>query len=243
MPGALACERCHALVHADEMDRLAAEARALEAQSRLMEARDRWVSILPLLPYESKQAEWIREHARQLESTAPAAQRPGDPNAKGKWAKRLEPLGPVAVLLGKFKIVAGALLKLKFLLSFASFIGVYLAIWGPKFGVGFALLVLIHEMGHYIDIKRRGLPVDMPMFLPGLGAYVRWQAMGVSLETRAAVSLAGLRVIVSGNGLPSIRSRVACARPRRYISGGIGRLPSQTDVGMRPCFRTKSTTS
>jgi Zn-dependent protease len=46
-------------------------------------------------------------------------------------------------------------------------------------------------MGHYIDIRRRGLPADMPIFLPGLGAYVRWQAMGVSLETRAAVSLAG----------------------------------------------------
>jgi len=31
----------------------------------------------------------------------------------------------------------------------------------------------------------------MPVFLPGLGAYVRWQALGVSQETRAAVSLAG----------------------------------------------------
>ena len=31
----------------------------------------------------------------------------------------------------------------------------------------------------------------MPVFLPGLGAYVKWQAMGVSLETRAAISLAG----------------------------------------------------
>jgi Zn-dependent protease len=191
MPGALTCERCHALVNADEMERLAAQARALEAESRLMEARDRWTSILPLLPYESKQAEWIREHARQLESAASAAQRPGDPNAKGKWAKRLAPLGPVALLLGKFKTLLLALLKLKFLFSFASFIGVYWAIWGPKFGIGFALLVLIHEMGHYVDIKRRGLPADMPMFLPGLGAYVRWQAMGVSAETRAAVSLAG----------------------------------------------------
>jgi Zn-dependent protease len=191
MSGALVCERCHALVNADEMERRAAEARALEAQSRLMEARDKWVSILPLLPYESKQAEWIREHARQLESAAPAAQRPGDPNATSRWAKRLAPLGPVALLLGKFKTVLVALLKLKFLFSFASFIGVYWAFWGPKFGIGFAMLVLIHEMGHYIDIKRRGLPVDMPMFLPGLGAYVRWQAMGVSAETRAAVSLAG----------------------------------------------------
>jgi Zn-dependent protease len=31
----------------------------------------------------------------------------------------------------------------------------------------------------------------MPVFLPGFGAYVRWQALGVPLETRAAISLAG----------------------------------------------------
>ena len=24
-------------------------------------------------------------------------------------------------------------------------------------GIGFAVLILIHEMGHYVDIKRRGL--------------------------------------------------------------------------------------
>lgn len=190
-PGALACDHCHALVHAAEMERLAAEARVLEAQSRLLEARDRWVTILPLLPADSKQAEWIRDHARELESAAPAAQRPNAPGAGSKWAKRLAPLGPLALVLAKFKTVLFALLKLKFLLSFASFIGLYWALWGPKFGIGFAALVLIHEMGHYIDIKRRGLPVDMPMFLPGLGAYVRWNGMGVTQEVRAAVALAG----------------------------------------------------
>ncbi len=26
-----------------------------------------------------------------------------------------------------------------------------------RFGIGFAVLILIHEMGHYVDIKRRGL--------------------------------------------------------------------------------------
>jgi Zn-dependent protease len=188
VPGALACDRCQALVHADEMERLAAQARSLEAQSRLMEARDRWLSILPLLPNDSKQAEWIRDHARELETAAPAAQRPGAPKT---WAKRLAPLGPVALALAKFKTALLAVFKLKFLFSFASFIGLYWAIWGPKFGIGFALLVLTHEMGHYIDIKRRGLPADMPVFFPGLGAYVRWQAMGVPVETRAAISLAG----------------------------------------------------
>lgn len=190
-PGALACERCHTLVHAEEMERRAAEARALEAQSRLAEARDRWLAILPLLPFDSKQAEWIRDHARQLESAAPAAQQPQAPGTKSPWAKRLAPLAPLAIVLAKLKSVLLLLLKLKFLFSFASFIALYWALWGPRFGVGFAMLVLIHEMGHYIDIRRRGLPANMPMFLPGLGAYVRWQAMGVSLETRAAISLAG----------------------------------------------------
>jgi Zn-dependent protease len=190
-PGALACDYCHALVHQDELDRLAADARGLEAQSRLLEARDRWLSILPLLPGDSQQALWIRSHARELEGAAPAAQRPGAPGTGKTWAKRLGPLGPIAVVLAKIKPVLLALPKLKFLFSFASFIGLYWALWGPKFGIGFALLVLIHELGHYIDIKRRGLPADMPVFFPGLGAYVRWQAMGVSLETRAAISLAG----------------------------------------------------
>jgi Zn-dependent protease len=46
-------------------------------------------------------------------------------------------------------------------------------------------------MGHFIDIKRRGLPADMPVFLPGFGAYVRWKAIGISEEVRAEVSLAG----------------------------------------------------
>jgi Zn-dependent protease len=187
----LACSNCDALVHADEMDQLAAQARALEGESRLMDARNLWLSILPLLPPDSQQAQWIREHARELETAAPAAHRAGAPGSTGTWAKRLAPLGPLALILAKFKSVLLVLFKLKFLLSFASFIAVYWALWGPRFGTGFAALVLIHEMGHYIDVKRRGLPADMPVFLPGLGAYVRWNALGVSLETRAAISLAG----------------------------------------------------
>jgi len=173
------------------MERRAAEARALEAQGRTADARQRWLAILPLLPYDSKQAEWIRDHTRQLESAPPTAQQSLGPKTKSPWAKRLAPLAPLAVALAKIKSLALLLFKLKFLFSFASFIALYWALWGPRFGIGFAMLVLVHEMGHYIDIRRRGLPANMPMFLPGLGAYVRWQAIGVSLETRAAISLAG----------------------------------------------------
>jgi Zn-dependent protease len=93
--------------------------------------------------------------------------------------------------LAKFKTFFLVIFKLKFLLTFAISLGFYWKMWGAKFGIGFAVLILIHEMGHFIDIKRRGLPAEKPVFLPGLGAYVRWQAIGVTLETRAAVSLAG----------------------------------------------------
>jgi len=170
------------------MERIAARARAYEANGSLWDARDQWHLILPLLPATSKQAEWIRNHIRELETTLHA---PGAPNTRKKWAKWLAPLASLGVLLAKFKTVFLLLFKLKFLLSFAGAIALYWSMWGWRFGVGFALLILVHEMGHYIDVKRRGLPADMPVFLPGLGAYVKWQAMGVPLTTRAAVSLAG----------------------------------------------------
>lgn len=187
-PGALVCDQCQALVHAERLDRLAAEAKALEA-SDPRQARERWLMGLPLLPQDSRQAHWIVEHARSLDALAQRVQPP--PPSENKWAQRLGPVGPIAVLLAKGKFLLTAVFKLKFLLSFLAFFGFYWALFGAKFGIGFAVLILIHEMGHYIDIKRRGLPADMPVFLPGLGAYVRWQALGVSLETRSAISLAG----------------------------------------------------
>ncbi len=183
------CEQCHALVRSEKLDQLAAEAKALEAKGDFRQARERWLMGLPLLPANSRQASWIQQHASSLDSVADRVQ-PAPPS-DNKWAQKLGPVGPIAVLLAKSKVLLTAIFKLKFLLSFVAFMGIYWAAFGMKFGVGFAVLILLHEMGHFVDIKRRGLPAEMPIFLPGLGAYVRWQALGVPLETRAAISLAG----------------------------------------------------
>ena len=188
-PGALVCDECHALVHSEQLDHLSSEAKALEAGGDPRQARERWLMGLPLLPPDSRQAHWIVNHARSLDALAQRIQPP--PPSENKWAQRLGPVGPVAILLAKGKFLLTAVFRLKFLFSFFAFFGFYWAIFGAKFGLGFAVLILIHEMGHFVDVKRRGLPADMPVFLPGLGAYVRWQALGVSLETRAAISLAG----------------------------------------------------
>ena len=185
--GALACPHCHALVHADQLSQVVSEAKSFEARGAFGEARDKWRDGLALVPPVSTQAAWIRTHLAELEQ-ADAAGR--TPQPSHSWARRLGPLAPLAVLLAKGKSLL-VLLKLNFLVSLVAFIGFYWALYGARFGIGFALLILWHEMGHYLEVKRRGLPADMPVFLPGFGAYVRWQAMGVSLEARATVSLAG----------------------------------------------------
>lgn len=190
-PGILACQNCSALVYSNHLDQISKSAQNLEntnQPSQLAEARDLWLSALPWLPRGSRQAEWIRQHVLELDaritSTEPAPQ-------PSKWIKRLGPLAPIAVILAKAKGIFLFLFKLKFLLSFAAFLGVYWALYGVWFGVGFAVSILIHELGHVVAVKRLGLSVEAPVLLPGFGAYVRWQALNVSLDARALISLAG----------------------------------------------------
>jgi Zn-dependent protease len=154
----------------------------------LREARERWASALQLLPPKSNQADWIRQHTQALEAAGGAGRWPAA--VDNQWAQTMGAASPAAVMGDKSGAVTPRF-KWTSILSFLAFIAIYSFASGVKFGIGFAVLILIHEMGHFVDIKRRGLPADMPVFLPGLGAYVRWQALGVSLETRAAVSLAG----------------------------------------------------
>jgi Zn-dependent protease len=179
------CPRCHTLVRAEELTRISAEAKALEAQRAWMRAREQWLIALPMMPPEAKQSEWIRAHVLELESRANTA-----PEQEPAWARKLGPAAPIALLLMKGKALLG-LLKFNFLFSLIAFVGVYWGLYGAMFGVGFAALILIHEMGHFVEVKRRGLPADLPVFLPGFGAYVRWTNLGVSLQGRAAISLAG----------------------------------------------------
>lgn len=180
---ALVCRFCHTLVHAQELEYLAASAKSFEESRDFLRAEQEWLKALSKLPPDSRQALWIKEHARQLRAV------PVD-SGRSKWLRHLAPLAPIALALGKGKALL-AIFNAKFLLSFGAFLGVYWSLYGLVFAAGFAVQILVHEMGHYIDIRRRGLPADMPLFLPGLGAFVRWNALGVSLETRAAVSLAG----------------------------------------------------
>ena len=191
---ALACPRCQTLVHRERLDALSKAALEMERAGRMEEARELWRSGLPLLPRDSTQADWIRRHLEELGGQGAALERieaPEQPRPKTDWKRRLGPLAPVLLVLAKLKTVFFVLLKLKFLLSFALFFGVYWALFGPWFGAGFAVQILIHELGHVFAVKKNGLKADLPVFLPGFGAYVRWQGFDISVETRAEIALAG----------------------------------------------------
>jgi Zn-dependent protease len=70
-------------------------------------------------------------------------------------------------------------------------VAAYSFIWGWKFALGFVLLLLVHEMGHVIQLRREGIPASAPMFIPFLGAFVAAKSLGDDAAAEARVGLAG----------------------------------------------------
>ena len=76
-------------------------------------------------------------------------------------------------------------------LSMLLTIGAYALMFGWQFAVGFVLLILVHEMGHYVAARSRGLSVGLPTFIPFVGAWVELKDMPHDAETEAFVGIAG----------------------------------------------------
>jgi Zn-dependent protease len=70
-------------------------------------------------------------------------------------------------------------------------VGVYAIAFGWKYAVGIVAMLFVHEMGHYIAARRRGLRVGLPMFVPFAFAWVKLEDVPHDAETEAHVALAG----------------------------------------------------
>ena len=70
-------------------------------------------------------------------------------------------------------------------------IGVYAWMFGWPFAVGFVVLLLIHELGHYVAARRRGLDVGAPTFIPFVGAWIELKSLPHDAETEAYIGMAG----------------------------------------------------
>ena len=144
-------------------------------------------------------------------------QRPSDP--EGEYLPPVEPQAPgarngrgrrnvaggtavgIGALLLKFKGALALLASYKWLLFFPkfalSFGSIFISIWfyalffGWKLGIVFVLLILVHELGHYVTFRNFGIAANLPFFIPGLGAFVSSRGPVQSLTTEAIVALAG----------------------------------------------------
>jgi Zn-dependent protease len=67
----------------------------------------------------------------------------------------------------------------------------YSWIFGWGYAAGFVALIFVHEMGHYVAARRRGLDVGAPTFIPFLGAWINMKDMPRDAETEAYVGMAG----------------------------------------------------
>ena len=207
-PALLACPACHTLVHAERLAQLAAEAQAAEAAGEVTAALERWREAISLLPESSPQYPVISARIGALSRNAPAivqTQREAEAErVRARWSKgKLGGiLGPIAVVLLKFKFVIVLLLtkakllllgftKIGTLLSMLATMGVYWTMWGWPFAIGFVLSIYVHEMGHVSALRHYGVKAGAPMFIPGIGAFVRLREALHSDWENAIVGLAG----------------------------------------------------
>jgi Zn-dependent protease len=95
-----------------------------------------------------------------------------------KWGKAL------LLLLPKAKLLTTSA-------SMLVSVGAYALIWGWRFAAGFVALLFIHEMGHYIQLRREGVKPTGMVFIPFLGAAVGTRSLGGSALAEARVGLAG----------------------------------------------------
>ena len=120
-------------------------------------------------------------------------------SGRSGWLKRAGgPFAAIALFLLKFATKLKALLfllpKLKLFTTSASMlvsIAAYALIWGWTFAVGFVLLLLVHEMGHVLQLRREGVEASAPMFIPFLGAVISAKSLGDDAAAEARVGLAG----------------------------------------------------
>lgn len=213
-PLLLTCPGCQRLVHADALKRLAAEAEAATASKDLRTALARWREAQPLLPPGSRQAQAIAAKVEGLvrdvdaglsvtpaaapATTSPAGQAPSAATKGGLFAG----VATVALLLVKFKAVPLFLLskgkvlllgltKWSTLMSMFVSLGVYWQLFGWTFALGLVLSIYIHEIGHVVALKRFGLKATAPMFIPGLGAFIRMSSYPTTPREDARIGLAG----------------------------------------------------
>jgi Zn-dependent protease len=136
-------------------------------------------------------AGWYGPPASGQFGPPPGTQQPRKGRRRGFWGGILAFLAAIAAY-GKYAILL--LLKLKFLgtlLTALISFGVYAVFFGPGFAVGLILMLLVHEMGHVIEIRRQGMRATAPLFIPFMGAAIFQRQNATDALHQAEIGIAG----------------------------------------------------
>ena len=131
----------------------------------------------------------------------PAPARPAGPQQHSPTAPRQQRARREGAAGG---ILAGLLAFLKYglvLVKFGTFgptlITMIIALWfytlffGPAFAVGIVVLILIHELGHFLVARWMGLPARLPIFIGPLGAVTSLRRSPGDAGKSGIIALAG----------------------------------------------------
>src|SRR6184192_818117 len=69
--------------------------------------------------------------------------------------------------------------------------GGYALVFGPWFAVALVVMILVHEMGHVVEIRRQGMQASAPLFIPFLGAAIFQRSHPTDAYHQALIGIAG----------------------------------------------------
>jgi Zn-dependent protease len=75
--------------------------------------------------------------------------------------------------------------------SMAVSVVAYSLVFGWRYAAGFVALIFVHEMGHYLAARQKGLAVGLPTFIPFVGAWIALKDTPMDAEDEAYIGIAG----------------------------------------------------
>jgi Zn-dependent protease len=89
----------------------------------------------------------------------------------------------------------------------------YALFYGWRYAAGLVLLIFVHELGHYMAARQRGLDVGAPTFIPFVGAWIELRERPHNVETEAYIGFAG--------PLAGTAAALACYAAARQTDSGL----------------------
>src|ERR1700737_2989815 len=114
------------------------------------------------------------------------------PQRRGGFIGWLLTVAAAVWAVGKYAILfVGKFGALKTLITLLISFWFYALFFGPWFAAGLVVMILVHEMGHVIEIRRQGMKASAPLFIPFFGAAIFQRQHATDALHQAEIGIAG----------------------------------------------------